>query len=472
MKTPIPFVGGFYQLDSISAASQRCLNWYPELSPQGMAKYGIVAKPTPGLNVFTTLTGGGTIRGIYTASNNRLFAVCGNIVSEISSNGTATVRGTINSSAGLVSMSDNGIDLIVVDGAVKEGWTLIFITNIFTQISAVGYPGGSHVAFINQRYLLNKPNTQQYQWSALADGTDWPATNIASAEGSPDNINSQIALGGELWTFGPQSFSVNYNTDSVFVYYPGSHNDIGNIAPNSVARSDTNIFWLGGDDNGHGIVYTNEGYRPRSISTPAIDQVIQRYSEISDAVGYCYQQLGHDFYVLNFPTAQATWCFDFSTGLWHERSWTDSDNISYMTRGIVQDFYNGDVLVGDWGTNLIYKLDPDVYNDNGDEIHREITSPHIWNNLERSYYGSFQLDIERGVGLVSGQGEDPQIMLDISDDGGITYGSEQWRGAGKLGEYNKRLIWNRLGSSYDRVFRITATDPVKWVILGAFIEVE
>jgi len=475
IKTPIPFIGGFYTVDSLNINAQRCLNWYPETDISGMGKSGIAAKPTPGLKLFSTLTGGGAIRGIYTASNNRFFGVCGNILSEVSSDGTATARGTINSTEGIVRMSDNGIDLIIVDGVTQEGWTMIFSTNAFVQITDSGYPGGSHVSFINQRYVVNKPNTQQFQWSALVDGTSWPALNIASAESTPDNINSTIALGGELWTFGPQSYEVQYDTgvaNDLYNRIEGTPNDIGTAAPNSLARSNTNIFWLGADDNGHGTVFMNEGYRPRRISTHPIEQTIQRYSKLDDAIGYCYQQLGHDFYVLNFPTAGATWVFDLSTGLWHERSWTDNNNNSFMNRGIVQDFFNGEVYVGDWGNSNIYELDPDTYTDNGDEIHREITSPHIWNNLDRSFYGAFQLDFEPGIGLISGQGENPQIMLQISNDGGHSYGSEKWRGAGKLGEYRKRIKWNRLGYSRDRVFRITATDPVKWIIIGAFIEVE
>ncbi len=158
--------------------------------------------------------------------------------------------------------------------------------------------------------------------------------------------------------------------------------------------------------------------------------------------------------------------------MWHEESWTDTDNNSYMVRGIVQDFSNGKNYVGDWRSGNVFEVDPDTYTDNGDLIHRERTSPHIWNNLERTYYGSFQVDLEAGVGLVSGQGEDPQIMLQISRDGGHTYGSEQWRSAGKLGEYARRVKWNRLGSDRDRIWKVKCTDPVKWVILGAYIEVE
>jgi hypothetical protein len=390
-------------------------------------------------------------------------------------NGTSIVLGTIASTTGIVRMTDNGLELILVDGSSGNGYILTFATNVFTLIADVNYPGGSHVAFIDQYFLVNKPNTQQYQWCDLANGASWDGLSISSSEASPDYINSMVAVGGELWVFGPQSYGVHYNTGlarGTFSVIPGSDNGIGNVAPNSLAASDTNVFWLGGDDGGQGRVYTSEGYRPKPISTHAIEQAIQRYSKIDDAIGYTYQIFGHDFYVLSFPTPSVTWVYDSSTGLWHEESWTDSNNQSYMVRGIVQDFFNGKVYVGDWRSGSVFEVSPDTHTDDGDLIHRERSSPHIWSNMDRTFYGSFQLDVEAGVGLVSGQGEDPQVMLQISNDGGHTWGSEQWRGAGRLGEYTKRAIWNRLGSSRDRVFKIKCTDPVKWVILGAYIEAE
>ncbi len=471
MPTPIPFVGPAYTLDSLSISAQRCLNWYPEIN-QYDSKSAVALKPRPGLKLFASLSGGGIIRGIYTASNSRCFGVCGNTLSEIFVDGTSNVVGTIASTDGIVRMTDNGTQMILIDGASGNGYIYTFATDTFIQISDVDYLGGTHVAFIDQYFLVNIPNTGQYQWCNLGDGLVWQALSKTSAEGSPDNINSIIALGGELWVFGPQSYEVHYSTGVLrgeFTVIQGSNHGVGNVAPSALARSETGIYWIGSDDGGAGRIYTSDGYRPKVISTHAIEQEIQRYPQISDAIGYTYQKNGHDFYVLNFPTPSKTWVYDGSTGFWHEASWTDANNASFMFRGIVQDYSFGKVLVGDWRSASIFEVDPYTYTDNGDLIHRERSSPHIWSNLDRTFYSSFQIDAEVGIGLVSGQGSDPQMMLQISNDGGNTYGSEHWRGAGALGEYRKRIIWNRLGQSRNRVFRIRCTDPVNWVILGAFI---
>ena len=471
---PIPFCDGAYLSDSLNISAQRCLNLYPEINQQN-SKNPVTLRATPGLKLFTTLAGNETVRGLYQTAGNRLFAVSGATVSEVYADGSKLAIGSLTTQAGMVKMSDNGVDLIILDQVAELGWTVVLSTNIMARITDSTYPGGPDVAFLNQRYIVAKPNTQQYYWSALADGSNWSSggSGVASAEGSPDNINSLIALGSEVWIFGPQSYQITIqDTGVTMALLQGTNYDVGNAAPNSLSRSDKSLFWLGGDENGNGVVYTNEGYRPRRVSTHAIEQTIQAYEVISDAVGYCYQQHGHEFYVLNFPTARTTWVYDLSTDRWHERNFV-RDNNSYMHKGIVQEFFNGKVIVGDWETPNIYELDFDTYTDNGDAIHRERSSPHIWDNLDRAFYGSFQVDVESGVGQTgTGQDSNPQIMLDMSDDGGHDFGSEHWRGAGKIGEYRTRVKWNRLGSSRDRIFRIKMTDPVKWVVLGAYVEVD
>jgi hypothetical protein len=87
------------------------------------------------------------------------------------------------------------------------------------------------------------------------------------------------------------------------------------------------------------------------------------------------------------------------------------------------------------------------------------------NNREWIYFSSFELDMETTVDDTS------QIMLDWSDDGGHTWSNEIWRSVGKIGQYNWRAVWDRLGASRHRNYKITVTDPVKWVITNANLEV-
>lgn len=71
---------------------------------------------------------------------------------------------------------------------------------------------------------------------------------------------------------------------------------------------------------------------------------------------------------------------------------------------------------------------------------------------------------------VAGGTSDPQAMLDWSDDGGHVWGNEHWTGIGAIGEYKNRAVWRRLGASRERIYRMTVTDAVKPIVIGAHLE--
>jgi hypothetical protein len=221
------------------------------------------------------------------------------------------------------------------------------------------------------------------------------------------------------------------------------------------------------------MVMRAQGYQPQRVSTHAVEYAIGQMSVISDAVAYTYQQEGHSFYVLNFPTAGQTWVYDASTDQWHERAWRDPLlGTLGRHRAQVHMAFAGENIVGDWETGNLYRLDLDTYSDNGAPIVRTRRCAHIASGGGWQFFSSLQLIMETGVGLASGQGSDPQAMLRWSDDGGLTWSSEAWVSMGRMGEYKRRALWRRLGKGRDRVFEVTITDPVKAVIVDAVLQVE
>jgi hypothetical protein len=114
----------------------------------------------------------------------------------------------------------------------------------------------------------------------------------------------------------------------------------------------------------------------------------------------------------------------------------------------------------------------DYFTDAGAPIARIRACSHL-NDPDYRYqiFHALQVDMQTGVGLTTGQGSDPQAMLQWSDDGGYTWSNELWASIGKLGEYLSRVRWRRLGRSRDRVFRVTVTDPVRVVMIGASVQV-
>lgn len=338
-------------------------------------------------------------------------------------------------------------------------------------------PPATHAAWIDGFYILNKVNTGQF-FVSDRQSTYFSTLNFTSSEGNPDLIVGLIENYRDLWVFNETSTEVFVNTgNAVFPFerVQGGFIEIGCCAKYSIAQINGSVFWIGQTKDGRGTIYMASGLQPRRISTHAIEQAIAGYSDITTAEGYTYEWKGHFFYVLNFD--EATWVYDMKTGMWHERSYTNGGSYE-RHRGNFYAFYKyqGIHIIADYSTNDLYQLSDSVYDDDGDAITRMRAAPFLSSDLKLVFCRQFQLDMETGVGLVSGQGSDPQVVLDWSDDKGNTWSNESWTSAGGqtggIGDYLKRVIWRRLGRFRQRVFRVKITDPVEVTMLGAHVELE
>jgi len=467
MKTPI--LGSAYVARSVNAADNRCINLFPEAIPEGGKEPGFLNR-CPGLRKVATI-GSGPVRGLWTHEDT-LFVVSGDQFYRVDSSYNATLIGTV-SGTGPVSLADNGIQLFIA--ANPTGYIYNFNTQEFSIITDPDFAGAVNVGFLDGYFVFNEPDSQTVWITSIYEGTSIDPLDFASAEGSPDGLVSLIVDHRELWLFGADSTEVWYNSgdaDFPLTRIQGAFNEIGCAAAYSVAKLDNGIFWLGADARGKGIVYRANGYTGQRVSTHAIEYAIQNYSRIDDARAFTYQQEGHAFYVLNFPTAGKTWVFDVATGAWHERAGFDNGEFA-RHRANCHVAYQGSPHVGDYANGNIYVYDLSYFADD--------TAPQKWlrswralptgeNNLLRTSQHGMQLDCETGVGLIAGQGSDPKLMLRWSDDGGHTWSREHWANMGKIGQYGYRAFWRRLGMTTklrDRVYEVSATDPVKVAIVGA-----
>lgn len=466
-----PFVGPSYSARVKSLDAQQCINLYPELGgPTSKTVAALIG--TPGLALWTTLAGGG-IRGVLRFSANLSVVVCGSNVYTVTDAGVSSLKGTVTYSTNPVSMASNGQVVMIVTG--PTGYALNPTTGSLTQITDVAFQGADRVDFLDGYFVFNQPGTGKFQITGLYNTVVDPL-DFATAEGSPDLLISLIVDHRELWLFGENSTEVFFNSgnsDFPFDRIQGAFIEQGCAAKNSVAKADNSVFWLTADDRGRGMVMRAVGYQPQRVSDHALEYAIGQYTRIDDAVAYTYQQEGHTFYVLSFPSANATWVLDASTGMWHQRAWRNPvDGSLHRHRSNCQMAFVNDNIVGDWETGNLYRLDLDTFTDNGDLIPRIRSCPHLADpDYKYMVFDALQLDMQVGVGLSAGQGSNPQAMLQWSTDGGYSWSNELWASMGKLGERHTRVKWRRLGRSRDRVFKVTITDPVRVAIVGASVTV-
>ena len=394
MKSPI--LGGSYVARSTNAADARLVNLYAEATAEGGKEAGFLSR-APGLRTLTTV-GSGPIRGLWTFGQ-YAYVVSGLELYRMSADYGSSLLGSVTGT-GPVSMTDNGIQLFIACNG--PGFIYNANTGVFSVIGDPDFAGAVSVGFIDGYFVFTQPNSQIFWVTTLYDGTSIDPLDFASAEGSPDGIVGMIVDHREVWLLGTNSVEVWYdagNTDFPLARIQGAYAEVGCAATFSVAKLDNGIFWLGSDARGSGIVYRSKGYTPVRVSTSAVEYAIQNYAVISDAVAYTYQQQGHTFYVLTFPSAGATWVYDASTDLWHERAGWGANGFM-RHRSNCQMNFNNEIIVGDFETGKIYAFDLDVYTDDGG-IQKWLRSwraiPTGQNDLKRTAQHSLQLDMEVGA---------------------------------------------------------------------------
>lgn len=457
----IPFIGQAYAGRSPEVNAQECINLFLEGDPaEGKASAALYG--TPGMTRFTTLNVGKEVRALY-ACGLHLYAVCGSGFYKVTKAGVVTLIGTINSSSGPVSMEDNGSQIMLADGA--DGWIYTLDTSTLVQITDADFPGAGTVDYLDGYFIFNKPDSAQFFITSLYDGTIVDGLDFASAESSPDKLVSLIVDHRELYLLGEKTVEVWYNSgDSSFPFDRNNNAqvEIGLAAANSVVSMDNTIVFL----SDRGTVIRLSGYSPQIISTRAIEYQISK-EDISSARAFSYTHEGHNFYVLTFPAGR-TWVYDAATGAWHSRK-------SFGTprwRANCHAVFDGRHIVGDFSTGRLYVLDMDVYTEDGMPIERIRVSQPIHAEEKTLFMSELEIDFDGGMGPLTGQGAAPQACLQWSDNGGRSWSQELWTNIGSQGAYGAQAIWRRLGSFRHRIFKLTVTDPVPVIIIGAYGSVE
>lgn len=457
---PVNFARHSHQGRAETTSTQRLINMYAERTPpDDKTQTNLIG--TPGLTLFATV-GTGPIFGMHKLGN-LVYVVSNNEVYTLNSAGTSVLLGTIGSVSSKVSMSNNFTQVVIV---IPGSAGYIATSSTLTQIIDGDFPTPDTVTTLDDFTIVNKNASGQFFSSDQSDASSWAALNFATAEGESDDLVAVFTLRKELWLFGEDTTEVWYNSGvGTFPFKPiqGAFIQRGCAARLSIAKDDNTLFWLGDDK----IFYKAAGYAPQRISTHAIEEQIRQFTTISDATSFVYTEDGHKFICWAFPTEKRNFVYDVATQMWHERG--SFEKTQWKAATFVKAFSKN--LVGDFENGKIYELDLDKFTDDGLTIQRTMISPVLYSNTMRGIHDRFRLDMEPGIGLITGQGSDPQAMLQFSDDGGKTFSNEKWETIGKIGEYENQLVWRALGLARSRVYKVVVSDPVKVNVSGAYIDV-
>lgn len=387
-----------------------------------------------------------------------------------------TITGITQANPAVVTYTGGGIaegDQVVITGVAGmtqvngRTYTARNVTSTTFELSgtdSTSYSGYSSAGTVQQ--VIARARGQWF-CSALTDSQSIAALDYANAESNPDPLLRIVVSNHEIMLFGTRSVEFWQDTGASpfpFERVNGALMERGCAAALSPAKLDNSVFWLGEDK----AIYRVQGYQPQRVSTPAVEEVLRAASDVSDAFAVTYSQSGHAFYVLTLPSYTATegrtLVYDASTNLWHERQSGTTTEYAAWNVNCVAVAWNK-VLAGT-SSGAIVELDMDTYTDAGSTIRRVAVTPPIYPDGKRAIMTEVELECELGVGLNTGQGSDPTMVLRWSNDGGSTWSNPRSESLGVTGERFKRVNYHRLGTFRQRELEFSISDPVKVAIWG------
>ena len=462
--TPFPFI-----TDGI--VGDVPTNWFPAAdSEKGTVLHGCM-----GLKAVCALPECTEVRGLY-AWAGVLYAVAQrggqSVLWRIDTvSGNPSEVGTLTTSAsGPLWFTNNYKQMMISDGVT--GYIYTEATGIFQAITDLNFPGSAAIAYQDTLGLVVQPDSIYWFFSNPLDLMTYNSLNSYAKEGSTDNIvglltdGVTVTIGGALTTeFWQNTGGSNASAaTATFKQIPGGLIQYGWAGPKAGCIFDNSPAWV--TDKGQ--ILRTPSYGPQIVPNDMFARALHGdgdkpgYPTYADVSAFSYVDRDHTFLQMNFPTGNETWVLDAKTNLLHKRSSLNDDGISYgRHRANCYALFNNKHYVGDYSNGTVYEMSPKYYDDDGRVFPSVIYSKEVDAGQQDVFFAPVEIRFKQGVGLVSGQGSDPQAMLEKSNDGGQSWRSIGWRSMGKIGERKKRCLWLRQGSDKRRQYRLTITDPVE-----------
>jgi hypothetical protein len=298
------------------------------------------------------------------------------------------------------------------------------------------YVPAAQGTFLDSYFFAVAANSKQVYFSAPNDGTQWNPTDYFSNSAYPDNIAALIADHSQIYTFGQLEATEVFHDQGAlnplvpFAPDPNALIHYGCGASWAACRFGEGLVWIGGDvRRGERCAFYTVGFRPRKISTAAVEWAWHGYPTVADAIAYTEIGNGHQFWVIHFPSGDATWAYDLTTGMWAERGWWggafDANGFPVFHRqrqcyhAVVSFGTNGDQhYVGDWQNGNVYVQSAAYLDDDGTAIYRLRRAPHMTAENKFRFYSRWEIDCDT--------------------------------------TQTQRVYWNRCGKGRDRVWQVVS----------------
>jgi hypothetical protein len=331
-------------------------------------------------------------------------------------------------------LARNATALTIVSGGryfVWDGGALTEPTGIFAGYGSVTYLAG--------RTILSEADGNRFEWSDIAAPETLNGLNFASAEQRDDKLLRVMTINGQLMAFGERSTEIWSATGSggaaAFALLPGAVVDIG-LKARKLAVDVGGGAFIVGDDN---IAYLAASTQWQPVSIPAVNVALR---DGNPQRCLYWESLGHKFAAITFLDRPA-WVYDLATTEWFERAIGRGDPWS-----IAMSCPRG----GSWlfGATNGKVYEPGSVTDMGKTLYHEATSALI---EQGDYFTVNEIEFGASYGF---QTDVATMELETSRDG-ATWSRQGSVDLGQDGDFMRRAVFRRIGTSRKRAFRVSWT---------------
>lgn len=462
IKIPLPKT--FYKTLGLNVSAQELINLY-RINSIESEKDESYLLGTNELNEFAYTGNPKTVWGLK-FFNNYLFSCVGNNIYKTNEGGVTTFVGNIGTVTSNVIFDFNtggaNTTLVVLKPATGDLWE-IRNTGV-VQVTDPNYISSSSLSQSFGYFILPESNSNEWQ---ISDQNALTFSGfVATAESDPYPIVRAFQNQGETWFFKLKSTEIwDFTGDINFPYQRSRIIDRGCIAPLSVVNEDGHLYWLADDRK----IYISLGDQYEAVSTEVIEQIIAQMTVVSDAVFWTYTCGGQKFLTCQFPSAGVTYECNLLLREWHKR---ESPGLTRWRANCFEKAWNDVNYVGDYANGKIYTIDFDNATEDGVNVIRSFVTSYFFELDNPFSFDRIELDIEAGLGLVTGQGSQPIVLVSWSDDYGHTFSNEYPASIGAQGQYRWKAQWLSKGTARKRCWKFTISDPIKVRISAIFANVQ
>lgn len=310
----------------------------------------------------------------------------------------------------------------------------------------------------------------------MYDSAEWGQSGQSmEAYWQPDKTTAIVSNGTRLFTFGDTSFQIFQYTNDVNIPFNSPDTAaqmIGLKAVDSVCQLGNLIVWLGASDLGNNGIYINRGTTAvERVSTPALEREWSKYSTIKDAKAQIWQEDQHIFYIIDFPSANKTFCYDLTEQSWTERCSLDEQNLRKSWR-YQNATMNPSGKIWQSAEGCIVEQTYEKWNEHDDTpILRLRKGGVIYSDQSHFIINNIEISINNGQYSEKFYHENAKMMMRFTTDGS-DWTDLETVDIGYTGEYDYDCIFYNFGMAKNFTIELSCSDNIPFALYSIKINAD